>query len=184
MRNVHGDRFGQARSYREVAWSTFFQGLEEETLQAAQKAYDLQMNGVMVESHMDPDNALSDSKQQITPKTLDKILDRLIIRTPATNDADFEMRLKELRKKIDKIDHDLLEAMGARMKVAEEIALHKKEHKITILQTGRYDELMNDRIDQGKKFLLKEEFVKEMYEMIHQNSIRRQTEIMNEKTAG
>ncbi|MFY0654419.1 MAG: bifunctional 3-deoxy-7-phosphoheptulonate synthase/chorismate mutase type II [Cyclobacteriaceae bacterium] len=148
-----------------------------------QKAYDLQMNGLMIESHMDPDNALSDAKQQITPKTLDKILDRLIIRTPATSDVDFELRLKELRKKIDQIDHDLLEAMGARMKVAEEIALHKKEHKITILQTGRYDELMNDRIDQGKKFHLKEDFVKELYEMIHENSIRRQTQIMNEKSA-
>jgi chorismate mutase len=71
--------------------------------------------------------------------------------------------------------------MGARMQLAEEIARHKKEHNITILQTGRYDELMNDRIAQGKKFLLKEDFVKELYEMIHQNSIKRQTEIMNKK---
>lgn len=149
----------------------------------SQKAYDLQMNGVMIESHMDPDNALSDAKQQITPKTLEKILDRLIIRKPETSDVDFELRLKELRQKIDQIDHDILEVMGARMQVAEEIALHKKEHNITILQKGRYDQIMNDRIEEGKKFLLKEEFVKELYEMIHENSIKRQTEVMNKKAA-
>jgi chorismate mutase len=149
----------------------------------SQKAYDLQMNGVMIECHMDPDNALSDAKQQITPKTLEKILDRLIIRKPATSDVDFELRLKELRAKIDEVDHDLLEAMGTRMQLAEEIALHKKEHNITILQKGRYDELMNNRIAMGKQFLLKEDFVQDLYEMIHENSIKRQTEVMNKHTA-
>ena len=149
----------------------------------SQKAYDLQMKGVMIESHMDPDNALSDAKQQITPKTLDKILDRLVIREPKSSDLDFELGLKELRKKIDQIDQDILEAMGARMQVAEEIALHKKDHNITILQTGRYDELMKDRMEKGKKYLLQPEFVKALYEQIHENSIKRQTEIMNKESA-
>ncbi|MEO9967143.1 MAG: chorismate mutase [Reichenbachiella sp.] len=145
----------------------------------SQKAYDLQMNGVMIESHIDPDNALSDAKQQITPKTLASMLDRLIIRDPETTDVDFELRLKDLRTKIDKIDNELLEVMASRMQVAEEIAMHKKDHNITILQVNRYEEIMNNRVEKGKKLLLKEEFVKNLYEMIHNNSIKRQTEIMN-----
>ncbi|MDW3210863.1 MAG: chorismate mutase [Reichenbachiella sp.] len=149
----------------------------------SQKAFDMQMNGIMIESHIDPDNALSDAKQQITPKTLAGILDRLIIREPETENVDFELRLKELRSKIDKIDSELLEVMGARMQVAEEIALHKKEHNITILQVNRYEEIMNDRIKKGKSVLLKEEFVKHLYELIHDNSIKRQTEIMNSEKA-
>lgn len=147
----------------------------------SQKAYDLQMNGIMIESHIDPDNALSDAKQQITPKSLAKILDRLIVREPETNDIDFEIRLKDLRSKIDKIDNDILEVMSARMQVAEEIALHKKEHNITILQLDRYEEIMKNRISKGEQLLLKEDFVKALYEMIHNNSIKRQTEIMNTK---
>src|SRR5690606_16428340 len=99
----------------------------------AQKAFDLQMEGVMIESHIDPDNALSDAKQQVTPKTLGAILDRLIIREPEAHDVDFEIRLKALRSKIDKIDGELLEVLAQRMQVAEEIAHHKKEHNITIL---------------------------------------------------
>lgn len=150
----------------------------------SQKAYDLQMNGIMIESHIDPDNALSDAKQQITPNTLAKILNRLIIREPETNDIDFEIRLKDLRSKIDKIDLELLEVMSARMQVAEEIAIHKKEHNITILQLDRYEEIMNNRIKKGEQLLLKEDFVKALYEMIHNNSIKRQTEIMNTKDEG
>ncbi len=147
----------------------------------AQKAFDMQMNGLMIESHIDPDNALSDAKQQITPKTLGAILDRLIIRVPKTGNAGFELRLKELRSKIDKIDNELLEVLGARMQVAEEIALHKKKHNITILQVDRYEEIMNNRIQKGKSVLLKEGFVKHLYESIHNHSIKRQTEIMNSK---
>lgn len=145
----------------------------------SQKAYDLQMNGLMIESHPDPDNALSDAKQQVTPKTLGKILDRLIIRDPDTKDVDFELRLRELRNKIDKIDHEILEVMASRMQLSEEIALHKKEHNITILQLSRYEEIMKSRMSKGAELNLKEEFIKTLYELIHQNSIKRQTEVMN-----
>ncbi|UXP31614.1 bifunctional 3-deoxy-7-phosphoheptulonate synthase/chorismate mutase type II [Reichenbachiella agarivorans] len=145
----------------------------------SQKAFDLQMDGVMIESHIDPDNALSDAKQQITPKTLAGILDRLIIREPNSEDVDFELRLKNLRGKIDKIDNELLEVMAQRMQVAEEIAMHKKEHNITILQVGRYEEIMENRVAKGKSLLLQEQFVHDLYEMIHNNSIKRQTAIMN-----
>lgn len=145
----------------------------------SQKAFDLQMNGVMIESHIDPDNALSDAKQQVTPKTLGGIIDRLIIRDAKSDDVDFEIRLKELRGKIDKIDGELLEVMAQRMQVAEEIARHKKEHNITILQPGRYDEIMENRVNKGKGLFLQEQFVHDLYEMIHSNSIKRQTAIMN-----
>jgi chorismate mutase len=145
----------------------------------SQKAFDLQMNGLIIESHIDPDNALSDAKQQVTPKTLAGILDRLIIREPETKDVDFELRLKDLRSKIDKIDGELLEVLAQRMQVAEEIALHKKEHNITILQPGRYEEIMENRVAKGKGLFLKEQLVHDLYEMIHDYSIRRQTAIMN-----
>ncbi|MFY0627406.1 MAG: bifunctional 3-deoxy-7-phosphoheptulonate synthase/chorismate mutase type II [Reichenbachiella sp.] len=145
----------------------------------SQKAFDLQMEGVIIESHIDPDNALSDAAQQVTPKTLGAILDRLIIRHADSEDVDFEIRLKDLRSKIDKIDNELLEVMAQRMQVAEEIAEHKKEHDITILQVGRYEEIMEGRVTKGKKLLLQEEFVHDLYELIHNNSIKRQTAIMN-----
>jgi len=145
----------------------------------SQKAYDLQMNGVMIETHIDPDNALSDAKQQITPTTLAKLLDRLIIREADTSDIDFELRLKDLRSKIDDVDTQLLEVVSTRMQLVDEIAMHKKEHNITILQINRYEEIINKRIAQGERLHLKKEFVKLLYEMIHNNSIKRQTEIMN-----
>ncbi|MGL1888496.1 MAG: chorismate mutase [Reichenbachiella sp.] len=145
----------------------------------SQKAFDLQMSGVIIESHIDPDNALSDAKQQITPKTLGQILDRLVIRDADSEDVDFELRLKNLREKIDKIDNELLEVLAQRMQVAEEIAEHKKEHNITILQVGRYEEIMENRVAKGKSLLLQEQFVHDLYEMIHNNSIKRQTAIMN-----
>ncbi|MBU2913650.1 MULTISPECIES: chorismate mutase [Reichenbachiella] len=145
----------------------------------SQKAFDMQMDGVMIETHIDPDNALSDAKQQITPKTLAGILDRLIIREANSEDVDFELRLKNLREKIDKIDNELLEVLAQRMQVAEEIAMHKKEHNITILQVGRYEEIMENRVKKGKDLLLQEQFVHDLYEMIHNNSIKRQTAIMN-----
>ncbi|MEM7299039.1 MAG: chorismate mutase [Bacteroidota bacterium] len=147
----------------------------------SQKAFDLQMNGVMIESHIDPDNALSDAKQQITPKTLGQILDRLVIREAESHDVDFEIRLKEMREKIDKVDGELLEVMAQRMQIAEEIARHKKEHNITILQVNRYEEIMENRVKKGKSLFLQEQFVHDLYEMIHDNSIRRQTAIMNSK---
>ncbi len=143
----------------------------------SQKAFDLQMDGLMIEAHHDPDNALSDAKQQITPSTLKKILDRLVIRETGTKDVDYEMHLKALRDKIDKVDNEVLEALSARMQIAEEIAQHKKEHNISILQPERYDEIMNGRVAKGKTLMLKEKFVTDLYEMIHNNSIKRQEEI-------
>lgn len=145
----------------------------------SQKAFDLQMDGLMIESHNDPDNALSDAKQQITPATLSKILDRLVPRATGTKDIDYEMQLKGLRSKIDKIDADILETLSARMQIAEEIASHKKAHNISILQPERYDEIMKGRVKKGASLNLKEKFVTDLYEMIHQNSIKRQTEIFN-----
>lgn len=147
----------------------------------SQKAFDLQMYGLMIECHHDPDNALSDAKQQITPKTLSKMLDRLVPRATGTEDIDYEMHLKALRSKIDKIDADLMETISSRMQIAEEIAKHKKEHNISILQPERYDEILNSQVKKGVDLKLKEKFVRNLYELIHQNSIRRQTEIFNNK---
>ncbi|WP_109829805.1 chorismate mutase [Reichenbachiella versicolor] len=144
-----------------------------------QKAFDLQMEGVMIESHLDPDNALSDAKQQITPQRLGEILNDVVIRHGESDNTDFEIKLKELRSDIDKIDAELIETLAQRMKIAEKIAEHKKDNEITILQPGRYDEIMENRVAQGKKVDLKESFVHDLYELIHDNSIKRQTAIMN-----
>ncbi|MFC2176543.1 chorismate mutase [Bacteroidota bacterium] len=145
----------------------------------SQKAYDLQMDGVMIETHIDPDKALSDAKQQITPKTLDLLLHRLVVRHADSENVDFAKHLAELRGKIDKLDSELLEILATRMKISEKIAAHKKANDVTILQVSRYEEIINDRMAQAAKLGLDEEFIKATYEAIHKQSIKRQESTMN-----
>lgn len=146
----------------------------------AQKAYDLDFDGLMIESHRDPDNAWSDAKQQVTPETLGEIISSLVMRHSALN-HDAEDRLSVYRGEIDRIDNYLLELMGERMEVARKIGEFKRDNAITILQAGRWDEIVRDRVAKGGKKELTQDFVTEMMEAIHQESIRHQTKVMNEE---
>lgn len=146
----------------------------------AQKAFDLQMEGLMIETHINPDVALSDAKQQVTPGRLSSILDEIILRRAnSANDAFIES-LEEIRSQIDNVDNDLIKLLGKRMALVDEIGEAKKENNVTILQVGRYENILSDRVNKGEDENLSPEFIKDIYEFIHQNSIQRQEKIMNE----
>ncbi len=150
----------------------------------SQKALDLDMQGLMIESHIDPSIAWTDAKQQVTPSALVELIDRLTLRKPETRDAAVNDKLVELRNNIDKIDDLIIQKMAERMQIAEKIGQYKKDNNITILQVSRWEEILNKRINYGKALKLSGEFTEKLLELIHAESIRKQTEIMNKDAAG
>lgn len=142
-----------------------------------QQAMDLGFDGLIVESHCDPDKAWSDAKQQVTPDVLDYILSILQIRDEAVTTEGID----QLRKQIDELDNELMDLLAKRMRVCREIGQYKKEHNLTVLQTNRYNEILDKRGAQGALCGMGEEFVKQIYENIHEESVRQQIEIINQK---
>lgn len=139
-----------------------------------QQAMDLQFDGLIIESHCDPDHAWSDASQQLVPDVLSLILNNLVIReTNQTTES-----LAELRKQIDEIDMDLTEMLAKRMRVAREIGIYKKEHEMAILQTNRYDEIIHKRVEAGTAMEMDGEFMKAIFEAVHAESVRQQMKIM------
>ena len=136
---------------------------------------DLNFDGLIIESHCNPDVALSDASQQVTPDILDYILNLLVIR----NETQTTESLAELRRQIDDCDNSLLETLAKRMRISREIGTFKKEHNMAILQTGRYDEILSKRGAQGEEFGMDAEFVKSVFEAIHEESVRQQMEVIN-----
>jgi chorismate mutase len=145
----------------------------------AQKALDLDMQGLMIESHIDPSVAWTDAKQQVTPSALVEIIERLTLRKPEVEGSKLKDILADLRTHIDKIDDFVFQKMAERMQVVEKIGNYKKENGITILQVNRWDEILNKRIAYAKALNLSPEFAEKLLELIHSESIRKQTEIMN-----
>ncbi len=154
-------------------------GKREYLYEIAQKAFDMGMEGLMLESHIDPSCALSDAAQQLTPADLGKLLDRLVIRHETANNPDFENRLDMLRSRIDVIDKEMLEMLSSRVEIVRQIGQYKKENNVTALQINRWTQLMDDRVNIGKKLSLNETFVKILFQLIHEDSVRMQTEIMD-----
>jgi chorismate mutase len=150
----------------------------------SQKALDLDMQGLMIESHIDPSVAWTDAKQQVTPSALVDIIDRLTLRKPETRNAEVNDKLSELRNNIDKIDDLIIQKMAERMQIAEKIGHYKKDNNITILQVNRWEEILNKRVNYGKALKLSAEFTEKLLELVHAESIRKQTEIMNKDKAG
>jgi chorismate mutase len=150
----------------------------------SQKALDLDMQGLMIESHIDPSVAWTDAKQQVTPSALIDIIDRLTLRKPETRDAEVNDKLSELRNNIDKIDDLIIQKMAERMNIAEQIGTYKRDNNITILQVNRWDEILNKRVNYGKALKLHPDFTEKLLELIHGESIRKQTEVMNQDIAG
>ncbi len=146
----------------------------------SQKSLDMNMNGLMIESHISPDHALSDAAQQVTPRQLDQIITDLIIRDPNSNNIDFHSQLDKLRNEIDQYDEEIFQKLSARMKVAEKIGHYKKENDVTIFQMGRWEQILEGRVALGAAMGLSEQFMKIVLQAIHQESIRVQTEIMND----
>ena len=146
----------------------------------AQKALDMAMDGLMIESHFNPKIALSDSKQQITPSLLFELLSNLSIRDLTSENLEFKNVLNELREVIDKIDDDILNVMSTRMSVARQIGSYKKDNQVTILQITRWQEILKNQLKRGKIMGLSQVFIKKLYQLIHNESIRIQNEAMNE----
>ncbi len=144
----------------------------------AQKALDLEMDGLMIETHIRPEEALTDKEQQITPDNLRSLLSALVIREEYGT-IEFENKLEELRSEIDKLDEELIDILGRRMKIVEEIGKYKKENNITILQLKRWSQIIHDRVDTGVQIGLTREFLLKLLEALHEESIQRQTDVMN-----
>ena len=141
----------------------------------SQQAMDLQFDGLIIESHCAPDNAWSDKAQQLSPEVLDVILRKLVLREMKQTTED----LVDLRREIDCIDNELLELLAKRMRISSEIGTYKKEHGIAVLQTGRYNEILEKRIASGERLGMSREFMRTFLEAIHEESVRVQVELMN-----
>lgn len=156
-------------------------GNRELLLEVSQKAMDLNFNGLMLESHINPEKALSDAAQQLTPDALSAMLTDVALRQPSSDDASFLQTLEELRSDIDTIDNEIIQIMGRRMDIVEKIGEFKANKNITILQTKRWDDILKSRLQKGHDKGLTEKFIIRMFEAIHQESIRKQTDVMNAK---
>ena len=141
-----------------------------------QQAMDLGVDGLIVESHCDPDKAWSDAKQQVTPDVLDYILSLLVIRDETVTTEG----ITQVRHQIDELDNQLMDLLAKRMRVCREIGHYKKEHNMTVLQTNRYNEILEKRGAQGSLCGMAPEFVAQVFEHIHEESVRQQIEIINQ----
>ena len=146
--------------------------------ETSQKALDLNFDGLMIETHNDPDNAWSDASQQITPKTLIKLMKDLIIRKESVQERSFIKELENLRIEIDDADSQILDILGNRMKVSDEIGKIKKKQNVAILQSERWKNILKKMISDGKQRGLSEDFILKIFKAIHQESINHQEKIL------
>jgi len=144
----------------------------------AQKALDLEMQGLMIEVHPNPENALTDAKQQITPEAFKELITSLVLRKEKGN-SDFENKLFSLRSMIDSADDQLIQILAKRMDLVQQIGEYKKENNITILQIKRWNEIICMRLSKASAMGLHLDFVKKLLEILHEESIQIQTEIFN-----
>ncbi len=145
----------------------------------AQKAMDLDLNGLMIETHINPSVALSDAQQQLSPYQLFEVINALQIRATFSENEDFKSQLTLLRDKINHADDEVLQLMAQRMNMVGQIASYKRDNKVTILQVDRWKEILKNQMQNGETLGLSREFVKQLYLLVHDESIRIQAEIMN-----
>ena len=150
-------------------------GRRELVAPLCQQAMDLGFDGLLVEAHCDPDKAWSDAKQQVTPDVLDYILSLIVVRDETVTTEG----IHELRNQIDELDNQLMDLLAKRMRVCREIGQYKKEHNMTVLQPVRYSEILDKRGAQGVLCGMDAEFVKKIFENVHEESVRQQMEIIN-----
>jgi chorismate mutase len=155
-------------------------GRRDILLEVAQKAIDLDYDGLMIETHIDPDNAWSDAKQQITPEQLAAMLGEIIWRKEDVASEEYHAALEKLRQQINHLDDELMFILSQRMKIAEKIATYKKENNITILQTKRWNEILERACTKGEKLGLSKEFITKYFDAVHLESITHQTKIFND----
>ncbi|WP_026711009.1 bifunctional 3-deoxy-7-phosphoheptulonate synthase/chorismate mutase type II [Flavobacterium filum] len=147
--------------------------------EVSQQALDLNYDGLIIETHIDPDNAWSDAAQQVTPTVLKQIFHDLRVRKETDEADDYTMRMNKLRTQIDEFDSKILEILGGRMKIADQIGSLKKEKNVAILQNRRWQEILDKMIAEGSQKGLSEDFIVQLFKAIHQESIDHQEKIIN-----
>ena len=155
-------------------------GRRDLILEVSQQAFDLNYDGLMIETHNDPDNAWSDAAQQVTPARLKQILSELKIRRVTVEEDDYNFEMAQLRAKIDYTDTKLLEMLGRRMLISEEIGELKKSRNVAVLQNKRWTEILAKMIDEGEQKGLSEEFILRFFRAVHQESIMHQEKVIND----
>lgn len=148
----------------------------------SQKALDLDFAGLMIESHIQPSVALSDAAQQVKPEQLNHIMNELTIREASSSNATFRSQLDNLRQSIDELDEEIMQKLSARMEIAEKIGEYKRDNNVTILQVNRWDEVVQKRTNLATAMGLSTEFAHKLLQIVHKESIRRQTSVMNKET--
>ncbi|HZH64333.1 MAG TPA: chorismate mutase [Flavisolibacter sp.] len=154
-------------------------GRRDILLEVAQEAINLDYDGLIIESHIDPDNAWSDAKQQITPEQLGQMLGEIIWRKEDIPSEEFHAKLEKMRQQINQLDDELMQLLGQRMKIADKIGQYKKENNITILQTRRWNEILDRACKKGEKLGLGKEFITKYLDAVHMESINHQNKIFN-----
>lgn len=142
----------------------------------AQKAFNLDMDGLLIEAHHNPSIALSDAQQQLNPEDLHSLVNGLTLKSVSSSDREFQNKLDVLRAQIDKIDEELVDRLAIRMGIAEEIGLYKKVNNVTILQLERWQQILHSVKEQGRFIGLSSDFIEKLYNSIHEESIRIQTD--------
>jgi chorismate mutase len=148
--------------------------------EVSQRAMDLDFYGLIVESRCNPDKALSDAQQQLTPENLNKMMRKLVLRSANVQNNVLLSTLEDLRHEIDKYDDKIMDIFEHRMAISRKIGEYKKKNNVTILQTSRWDEIIRNKIDQAAKKGLGEEFIIKIFRAIHEESINHQTKVMND----
>jgi chorismate mutase len=154
-------------------------GTRDLIFEVSQKAIDLDYDGLIIETHRDPQNAWSDAQQQVTPDALGFILKNLKYRKPTSEDKEFITHLEELREQIDHTDRELFEILSQRMDLVEKIGQYKKRNNVTVFQKNRWQEISDTRHRWAEELGLNPEFMAELFKLVHDASIRRQETIMN-----
>lgn len=154
-------------------------GRRDILMDVAQKAIDLDFDGLIIESHIDPDNAWSDAKQQVTPERLGEMIGSIIWRKEGISSEELHAAMEKMRQQINQLDDELLQLLGQRMKVADKIGQYKKDNNITILQTNRWNAILDRAFDKGEKLGLSREFITKYFDAVHMESINHQNKIMN-----
>jgi chorismate mutase len=154
-------------------------GRRDILMDVAQKAIDLDFDGLIIESHIDPDNAWSDAKQQVTPERLGEMIGSIIWRKEDISSEELHAAMEKMRQQINQLDDELLQLLGQRMKVADKIGQYKKDNNITILQTNRWNAILDRAFAKGDKLGLSREFITKYFDAVHMESINHQNKIMN-----
>lgn len=152
-------------------------GKRTKIFEIAQKSIDLDYDGLIIESHTDPDNAWTDKDQQITPQVLQEGYQKLVWKSKSTDQPEYLHQLDKLREQINFHDDELIALIRSRMNIAERIGALKKENQVTVLQNNRWNEILQKSIEKGTKLNLSDEFIRSMMELLHLESIRIQNQV-------